>query len=98
VLKDIPASELAAAVRTVASGGALLAPSVTRRLIGRFTEQLSVDTSVARRLQRLTDREREVVGGRRPRLEQRRDRGADAHRRRDREVARVQHPDQAGAA
>jgi DNA-binding NarL/FixJ family response regulator len=63
VLKDIPASELAAAVRTVASGGALLAPSVTRRLIGRFTEQLSVDTSVARRLQRLTDREREVVAG-----------------------------------
>jgi DNA-binding NarL/FixJ family response regulator len=63
VLKDIPASELAAAVRTVASGGALLAPSVTRRLIGRFTEQLSVDTSVARRLERLTEREREVVAG-----------------------------------
>jgi DNA-binding NarL/FixJ family response regulator len=63
VLKDIPASELAAAVRTVASGGALLAPSVTRRLIGRFTEQLSVDTSVAQRLQRLTEREREVVAG-----------------------------------
>jgi DNA-binding NarL/FixJ family response regulator len=63
VLKDIPASELTAAVRTVASGGALLAPSVTRRLIGRFTEQLSVDTSVAQRLERLTEREREVVGG-----------------------------------
>jgi DNA-binding NarL/FixJ family response regulator len=63
VLKDIPASELTAAVRTVASGGALLAPSVTRRLIGRFTEQLSIDTSVAQRLERLTDREREVVAG-----------------------------------
>jgi DNA-binding NarL/FixJ family response regulator len=42
---------------------ALLAPSVTRRLIGRFTEQLSVDTSVARRLERLTEREREVATG-----------------------------------
>jgi DNA-binding NarL/FixJ family response regulator len=63
VLKDIPAVELASAVRTVASGGALLAPSVTRRLIGRFTDQLSVDTSVARRLERLTEREREVVAG-----------------------------------
>jgi DNA-binding NarL/FixJ family response regulator len=63
VLKDIPGSELAAAVRTVASGGALLAPSVTRRLIGRFTDQLSVDTSVARRLERLTERERQVVAG-----------------------------------
>ena len=36
VLKDIPADQLAIAVRTVADGGALLAPSITRRLIGRF--------------------------------------------------------------
>jgi DNA-binding NarL/FixJ family response regulator len=63
VLKDIPAEELAAAVRTVAAGGALLAPSVTRRLIGRFTQRLSVDPSIARRLERLTDREREIVAG-----------------------------------
>jgi DNA-binding NarL/FixJ family response regulator len=63
VLKDIPAEELAAAVRTVAGGGALLAPSVTRRLIGRFAQRLSVDNAVARRLERLTDREREVVAG-----------------------------------
>ena len=63
VLKDIPPEQLVVAVRTVAEGGALLAPSVTRRLIGRFTEQLSVDTSVARRLDRLTEREREVAVG-----------------------------------
>jgi DNA-binding NarL/FixJ family response regulator len=45
----------------VADGGALLAPSITRRLIGQFTEHLTVDAAVSRRLERLTDREREVV-------------------------------------
>lgn len=61
VLKDIPPAELVSAVRTVAGGGALLAPSVTRRLIGRFARRLAVDTAMSRRLERLTDREREVV-------------------------------------
>jgi DNA-binding NarL/FixJ family response regulator len=61
VLKDIPPDQLAVAVRTVADGGALLAPSITRRLIGQFTERRTVDPAVARRLERLTDREREVV-------------------------------------
>jgi DNA-binding NarL/FixJ family response regulator len=61
VLKDIPTEQLAGAVRTVADGGALLAPSITRRLIGRFTERLPVNTAVSRRLDRLTDREREVM-------------------------------------
>jgi DNA-binding NarL/FixJ family response regulator len=61
VLKDIPPDQLAIAVRTVAEGGALLAPSITRRLIGQFTQRLTVDAAVSRRLERLTDREREVV-------------------------------------
>jgi DNA-binding NarL/FixJ family response regulator len=61
VLKDIPPDQLATAVRTVADGGALLAPSITRRLIGQFTERLTVDAAVSDRLERLTDREREVV-------------------------------------
>lgn len=61
VLKDIPPEQLAIAVRTVADGGALLAPSITRRLIGQFTDRLTVDAAVSRRLGRLTDREREVV-------------------------------------
>jgi DNA-binding NarL/FixJ family response regulator len=61
VLKDIPADQLAGAVRTVAAGGALLAPTITRRLIGRFADRLTVDAAVAGRLDRLTDRERDVV-------------------------------------
>jgi DNA-binding NarL/FixJ family response regulator len=61
VLKDIPRTELVSAVRTVADGGALLSPSITRRLIGRFTEQLAADTAASARVGRLTDREREVL-------------------------------------
>ncbi|HEX6195881.1 MAG TPA: response regulator transcription factor [Jiangellaceae bacterium] len=61
VLKDIPPEQLATAVRTVADGGALLAPSITRRLIGQFSRRLTIDTAIAERLERLTDREREVV-------------------------------------
>ncbi|AVZ71149.1 DNA-binding response regulator [Streptomyces lunaelactis] len=60
VLKDIPPEQLAPAVRTVAEGGALLAPSITRRFIDQFAERRSVTTAVAGRLKRLTDREREV--------------------------------------
>ncbi len=61
VLKDIPRAELVAAVRTVADGGALLAPSITSRLIGRFARRLAADTATAARLERLTEREREVL-------------------------------------
>ncbi|MEM9305371.1 MAG: response regulator transcription factor [Pseudomonadota bacterium] len=61
VLKDIPPEELVAAVRTVAAGGAMLAPAITRRLIGRFARQLGADSELAKRLERLTAREREVL-------------------------------------
>lgn len=61
VLKDIPPEELPQAVRTVADGGALLAPSITSRLIGQYTKRLATDTATAERLARLTEREREVV-------------------------------------
>jgi DNA-binding NarL/FixJ family response regulator len=60
VLKDMPPQELVSAVRTVADGGALLAPSITRRLIGQFAERFA-DSAVSDRLERLTDREREVM-------------------------------------
>jgi len=61
VLKDIPPEQLISAVRAVAAGGALLAPSITRRLIGQFATQRTVDTAVSAQLTQLTDRERDVV-------------------------------------
>ena len=62
ILKDIPPENLAPAIRTVADGGALLDPTITRRLIGRFAESLATDLAATRRLDALTDREREVLG------------------------------------
>jgi DNA-binding NarL/FixJ family response regulator len=58
LLKDSSPEALVEAVRVVAAGNALLAPSVTRRLIERFAEDSHVDDSV---LSPLTDREREVL-------------------------------------
>ncbi len=61
ILKDLPPEELAPAIRTVVDGGALLDPTITRRLIGRFADSLASDTATAARLGLLTDREREVL-------------------------------------
>ena len=61
LLKDIPPEELVAAVRTVADGGALLGPGITRRLIEQFARQGGADTALAARIERLTEREREVL-------------------------------------
>ncbi len=61
VLKDIPPAELVTAVRTVARGDALIAPSVTRRLIERFGRQLTVAADPPGEFDRLTEREREVL-------------------------------------
>lgn len=61
VLKDISPEDLVAAVRTIADGGALLAPSVTRRLISTFAAPPSLDESVVARVGRLTERERDVL-------------------------------------
>jgi DNA-binding NarL/FixJ family response regulator len=61
LLKDAPTAELAAAVRVVAAGDALLAPSVTRRLIADVTGRGRVDPAAKQRLLRLTTREREVL-------------------------------------
>ena len=62
LLKDTPPADLAAAVRTVVAGNAMLAPSVTRRLIGTFVDRRPSSADVARkRLEVLTAREREVV-------------------------------------
>jgi DNA-binding NarL/FixJ family response regulator len=60
LLKDRPPEELVSAVRVVAAGEALLAPSVTRRLIEEFAKRPAAPTD-ARGLDELTDREREVL-------------------------------------
>ena len=61
VLKSRPLEELLAAIRTDAAGEALLAPSVTRRLIAHFTEADRVPKKTPRGLAELTEREREVL-------------------------------------
>ena len=61
VLKDIRPEDLAPAIRTVNEGGALLDPTITRRLISRFARTLATDTATSRRLETLTDRERDVL-------------------------------------
>jgi DNA-binding NarL/FixJ family response regulator len=60
VLKDIPPNELLAAVRVIARGEGLLAPSITQRLIARFADSLS-PPQASKELERLTDREAEVL-------------------------------------
>ena len=62
LLKDAPAEDLVEAIRVVAAGETLLAPSVTRRLLDRVASRLpraNEDTIPA--LSELTDREMEVL-------------------------------------
>ncbi|MGC4818611.1 response regulator [Micromonospora sp. DT63] len=62
LLKDTPPRELASAVRTVAAGNAMLAPTVTRRLISSFAERGPARRDAAReRLAPLTERELAIV-------------------------------------
>jgi DNA-binding NarL/FixJ family response regulator len=58
LLKDAPEEQLAAAIRVVADGGSLFAPSVTRRLIERFVEPTDRTMPV---LAALSPRELEVL-------------------------------------
>lgn len=60
LLKDAPAEELVRAVRVVAAGEALLAPSITRRLITEVTSRRPA-RAASPALGRLTPREREVL-------------------------------------
>ncbi len=62
LLKDAPADQLINAVRVIAAGDALLAPSVTRLLIDEVSRRPAVDaTVVAPGIADLTDRELEVL-------------------------------------
>jgi DNA-binding NarL/FixJ family response regulator len=60
LLKDAPAAQLVTAVRVVASGDALLAPSITRRLIAEFARRPPLSDK-PERMQELTARELEVL-------------------------------------
>lgn len=60
-LKSRPPEELLSGIRTVAAGEALLAPSVTRRLIAHFADRTQAAARTPWGLDELTDREREVL-------------------------------------
>jgi DNA-binding NarL/FixJ family response regulator len=60
-LKSRPLDELLSAIRVIAAGDGLLAPSVTRRLIARFAAQGQLPARGMRALDDLTEREREVL-------------------------------------
>jgi DNA-binding NarL/FixJ family response regulator len=61
MLKNASPEELVKAVRVVADGEALLAPSVTRRVIAEYAQRTPPRREDDGALERLTDREREVL-------------------------------------
>jgi DNA-binding NarL/FixJ family response regulator len=60
LLKDVPADQLVEGIRVVAQGEALLAPSVTRRLIHEFSRGAVAQQRAPAELEELTPRELEV--------------------------------------
>ncbi|MEV5330334.1 response regulator transcription factor [Nonomuraea sp. N2-4H] len=61
LLKDAGPAELLHAIRVIAAGEALLAPRITRRLIGHFAASRAAAKAAEDRLAVLTEREREVL-------------------------------------
>jgi len=61
LLKDVTPEQLVAAVRTVRAGDALLAPTITRRLVERFARTSTASASLHRDLAALTPRELDVL-------------------------------------
>ncbi|MFJ8687476.1 response regulator [Micromonospora wenchangensis] len=61
LLKNVPPEELLAAIRVVAEGDSVVAPSITRRLLDRFADRLGPAPAQDPRLAQLTDREREIL-------------------------------------
>jgi DNA-binding NarL/FixJ family response regulator len=61
LLKDSPPEDLLDAIRVIAAGNALLAPSVTRTLIEEFAKQVAPNVVDERILDLITPREREVL-------------------------------------
>ncbi len=61
LLKDTPPADLLSAIEVVAAGDALLAPSITRRLIAEFSRRPEPAAAPAAGLAGITDRERDVL-------------------------------------
>ena len=61
LLKDTPSVQLVSALRSVASGDAVVSPSVTKRLLNRFLGAAGGELKDAAMLDVLTEREREVM-------------------------------------
>ena len=61
LLKTAPPRQLADAVRTVAAGDALLAPTITRRLVEQFVRRPPPGAAVPPGLEELTERELDVL-------------------------------------
>lgn len=61
LLKDARPAELASAIRSIAAGDSLIAPALTRSLIGRFGDRLRPSAKDAAIFDALTAREREVL-------------------------------------
>ena len=61
LLKDAPRGDLIAAIRVAAAGDALLAPSVTRRLIEAFARRPAAAAPAPSKLASLTPRERDIL-------------------------------------
>ncbi|MYW04252.1 response regulator transcription factor [Streptomyces sp. SID3343] len=61
LVKDTDPEDLLKAIKTVASGDALLSPGATRALVSRFLSQPEPKVAKPDRLEALTDREREVL-------------------------------------
>ncbi len=61
LLKDVEPEQLLAAIRAVAGGDAVIAPSATRTLLEHVADRLPRDEAAEPRLQALTEREREVL-------------------------------------
>jgi DNA-binding NarL/FixJ family response regulator len=95
LLKDATAAELVHAVRVVAAGDALLAPSVTRRLIADFARRPRPDPPAPRRTRRPHPQGDRGAPADRPRPVQRRDQRHPGHRRADHQDLHRPHPGQA---
>jgi DNA-binding NarL/FixJ family response regulator len=62
MLKDSPPADVVRAIEVVAAGESLLAPSITRKLIGEFTARAEPVRATATRVEGLSEREVEVLG------------------------------------